>query len=627
MTTEQKVTRKLRAILSADVKGYSLLMTNDESFTIKTLKRYRGIMSEIIKYHSGSIVDAPGDNLLAEFPSAVEAVKCSVKIQNKLKEKNADLPADKQLEFRIGINIGDVVQDGDSLYGEGINIAARIEGLSEPGGVCISRNAYDHIKNKLKLGYEYIGKHAAKNIKDPVRVYRVLMNPKDAGKLIGEEQKPEAHKWILPAAVAVAIVLTLISYQAYQKLTASKFELASVEKMAYPLPDKTSIAVLPFVNMSDDPKQDYFSDGITESIIMTLSNVRDMFVIARNSTFTYKGKAVKIQQVAEELGVRYVLEGSVQKAGDRVRITAQLIDAIRGKHMWGERYDRDLKDLFVLQDEITIKIITALQVQLIEGTELAVGTDNLDAYLKLLQADEHRRRGNKEGNALARKLIEETIALDPEFADAYLRMSGTHLMDMMYGSSESPEQSLKLAEEFVQKAISLRGEYADAHGYLGRIYLTKRKYDEAITEGERAVALNPDSAFVNAALAFSLGYAGRPEDAIVLYKKAIRLSPIADLWFLGGMGACYRMIGLYEEAISEYKKVIKRSSESVLAHIGATATYSLWGHEKEAQTGAAEILRINPQFSLESYRKGQLYKDPKELERLINALRKAGLPD
>jgi len=291
--------------------------------------------------------------------------------------------------------------------------------------VCISRNAYDHIKNKLKLGYQYIGEHAAKNIKDPVRVYKVLINPKDAGKLIGEEPKPEAHQWILPAVVATAIVLTLISYQIYQKITAPKFEPALVEKMEYPLPDKASIAVLPFVNMSDDPKQEYFSDGITESIIMALSKVRDMFVIDRNSTFTYKGKAVKVQQVAEELGVRYVLEGSVQKAEGRVRITAQLIDAIMGKHMWVDRYDRDLKDLFVLQDEITIKIITALQVQLTEGVELTVGTNNLDAYLKLLQAEEQRRRGNKEGNALARKLIEETIALDPEFADAYLRMSAT----------------------------------------------------------------------------------------------------------------------------------------------------------------------------------------------------------
>ena len=379
--------------------------------------------------------------------------------------------------------------------------------------------------------------------------------------------------------------------------------------------------------MSDDPKQEYFSDGITESIIMVLSKVRDMFVIARNSTFTYKGKAVKIQQVAEELGVRYVVEGSVQTTEGSVRITAQLIDAITGKHMWGDRYDRDLKDLFALQDEITIKIITALQVQLTEGVELTVGTNNLDAYLKFLQAGEQVRRGNKEGNAMARKLLEETIALDPEFAWAYLRMSATHLRDMMYGSSESLEQSLKLAEEFVQKAISLRGEYADAHAFLGRIYLTKRKYNEAITEGERAVALNPNSAFVNAALAFSLGYAGRPEDAIVLYKKAIRLSPIADLWILGGLGACYRRTGRYEEAISEYKKVIKRSSDYIFAHLGAAAAYSLWEHEKEAQAEVAEVLRIDPKFSLKSLNKARLRKNPKEWERVINALRKAGLPE
>ena len=531
------------------------------------------------------------------------------------------------MEFRIGINIGDVIQEGSHIYGNGVNVAARIEGLAEPGGICISRNAYDHIKDKLNFGYEYLGDHEVKNIKHPVRVYKVLMDIEDAGKVIGEKPKPSARKWVWPAVAAATIILTFIGYQFYQKLSAPEFEPASVEKMAYPLPDKTSIAVLPFVNMSDDPKQEYFSDGITESIILVLSKVRDIFVIARNSTFTYKGKTVKIQQVAEELGVRYVLEGSVQKTEGRVRITAQLIDAITGKHMWGDRYDRDLKDLFILQDEITIKIITALQVQLTEGVELTVGTNNLDAYLKFLEADEQRRRGNKEGNAMARKLIEETIALDPEFADAYLKMSATHLMDMMYGTSKSLEQSLELAEEFVQKAISLRGAYADAHAFLGRIYLAKRKYNEAITEGERAVALNPDSALANAALALSLGYAGRPEDAIVLYKKAIRLSPIADLWFLGYLGSCYRMTGRYEEAISEYKKVIKRSSDNVFAHLGAAAAYSLWEHEKEAQAEAEEVLRIDPKFSLESFRKGQLYKNPKELERLINALRKAGLPE
>jgi adenylate cyclase len=398
--------------------------------------------------------------------------------------------------------------------------------------------------------------------------------------------------------------------------------------MAFPLPEEPSIAVLPFVNMSGDPNQEYLSDGVTENIITALSNIRNMFVIARNSTFAYKGKAAKIQQVAEELGVRYVLEGSIQKTEDRVRITAQLIDAITGKHLWAERYDSDLKDLFALQDEITMKIITALRVKLTEGERANVGvagTDNLRAYLKLMQAGKQMRRWNKEGNALARKLSEEAIALDPEYADAYLSLSAAHLMDMMYGTSESPKQSLKKAEELVQKAISLRGGFARARGFLGRIYVTKRQYDLAIAEGERAVALAPNSSFVHAALAFSLHYAGRPEEAIPLYKKAIRLSPIADSWYLGGLGACYRMMGRYEEAISTYKTALSFSPDAVNYHAGQAANYVLAGHMEEAQAKATEVLRIDHKFSLESWRKGQLYKDQAYLEKLIYAMRKAGL--
>ncbi len=627
---EKGFKRKLTAILSADVEGYSRLMGDDEEATVRTITAYREVMVTLIQQHNGKVLDSPGDNLLAEFVSVVDAVQCAVAVQKEINARNTELPENRKMQFRIGINLGDVIQEEERIYGDGVNIAARLEGLSEPGGICISKTAFDHIESKLPYGYEFLGDQTVKNIVKPVGAYRVLMEPRVTVAGEPEEKKPAPmrRKTILVGAIAVVVVAVTIGiWQFYVRRPS--VEPASVEKMAYPLPDKASIAVLPFVNMSDDPKQEYFSDGITESIIMALSKVRDLFVIAHNSTSTYKGRAVKIQQVAEELGVRYVLKGSVQKAEDRVRITAQLIDAITGKQMWVERYDRDLKDIFALQDEITMKIITALQVQLTEGEEINMraGTDNLGAYLKIMQANDQFDRWNKEGNALARKLTEEAIALDPEYADAYLNLSAVHLMDMMYGSSESLEQSLKLAEEMVQKAISLRGAYADARAFLGRIYLTKRQYDEAIAEGERAVALYPNSAFINAALAFSLMYAGRPEDAIVLYKKAIRLSPIADLWYFRGLGGCYSMAGRYEEAISEYKKAIKRSPDAVIAHVGAAAAYSLWEREKEAQAEAAEVLRIDHKFSLESFRKGQLYKNPKDLEREIDALRKAGLPE
>ena len=296
MPNDQKVTRKLRAILSADVKGYSLLMADDEVHTIQTLKAYRSLMSDLINQHSGRVVDNPGDNLLSEFSSAVDAVECAVEIQKKLKKENAKFVEDRRLQFRIGVNIGDIVHDGDRIYGSGVNVAARIEGIAEPGGICISRNTYDHVKDKLDLGFDYLGEHEVKNIEEPVRVYKVLMGT-------------ESHKPLVEEELG--------------------------------LPDKPSIAVLPFTNMSGDPDQEYFSDGLTEQIISGLCKVRDLFVIARNSSFAYKDKSISIKQIASELGVKYILEGSVQRAGDRVRITAQLIDATTDYHMWSKSYDRD----------------------------------------------------------------------------------------------------------------------------------------------------------------------------------------------------------------------------------------------------------------------------------------------
>jgi adenylate cyclase len=352
-----------------------------------------------------------------------------------------------------------------------------------------------------------------------------------------------------------------------------------------------------------------------------------MFVIGRNSAFTYKGKTVKVKQVAEELGVHYVLEGSVQKTEDRIRITVQLIDAVAGKHMWAERYDRDLSNLFALQDEITLKIITALRVKLTEGEQIALDTDNLDAYLKYLQARKQSEKKTKEGNALAQKLTEEAIALDPEYATGYLNLAATHLMDIIYGLSESPKQSVQTAEELVQKAISLSGKNADARIYLARIYLVKRQYDKAIAEGKRAVEMAPNSAFAHAALASTLRYVGRPEEAITLYKKAIRLSPISDSWYYGGLGHCYCMLGRYEEAISALKKTISLSPESPGFHTLLAAIYILAGREKDARAEIAKAMEIDPKYSLERWRTVSYYKDPSYWNRIINAMRNAGLPE
>jgi adenylate cyclase len=405
-------------------------------------------------------------------------------------------------------------------------------------------------------------------------------------------------------------------------------EPASVENMAYPLPDKPSIAVLPFTNMSDDPKQEYFSDGITENLIMAISKTPKLFVIARNSTFTYKDKPVKVQHVAEELGVRYILEGSVQKTENRVRITAQFIDAITGRHLWAERFDRNLSDIFAVQDEITIKIINALQVKLTKGeSSLGAGTDNLDAYLKYLQSRKHGQRFSKEIYALRRKLAEEAIALDPKYVDAYLELSDTYLHSMWYSSPDSAKKLLEQAEELVKKAISLRADHADARAFLGRIYLTKRQYDKAIAEGERAVAIAPNSADVNARLAFTLECAGRPEESISLYEKAMRLSPVSDSWYVAGQGWSYFDMGHYEEAISAFKRYLDLDPEGIGTRASLAAAYSMLGREEEARNEAAEVLRIDPKFSVEARRKKSLYKNPEDVKRLYDAMLKAGLPE
>jgi adenylate cyclase len=626
----QEVKRKLTAILNADVKGYSRLMGEDEKETVHTLNAYKEAITGLIRHHHGRVVDAPGDNVLAEFASVVDAVECSVEIQRELKTRNAELPEKRRMEFRIGVNLGDVIEDGEKIFGDGVNIAARLESLSEAGGVCISGSAYDFVGKKLSLGYEYLGEHTVKNIEKPVRVYRVLMEPEEAGKVIGE-RKGKPRKWQKPVSILVAILIVVaavvVIWRLYLHPTRPPVEVASKEKMAFPLPDKPSIAVLPFVNMSGDKEQEYFSDGITEEIITALSKVPHLFVISRQSTFTFKGKPVKVKEVSEELGVRYVLEGSVRKSGDKVRITAQLIDALTGHHLWAERYDRDLKDIFALQDEITLRIISALQVELVgvERSSLSIkGTDNLEAYLKLLQSAHQSGRFTKEGNIQARRYAEEAIALDPKYVEAYLRLSATLIMDLRYGTSESPEQSLRRAEGYVQKALVLDDSSGAAHAFLGRIYLSKRQYEKAIAEGERALALDPNSDFVQAALAYSLYFAGRSEEANAMYQKAIRLNPF-PVWYSQMLASSYAELGRYEEAIKEYKKAVHRAPDSTMPHWGLAATYSLMGREKEAQDEAAEVLRIDPKFSLAHHAKALLFKNQADLDRHIGALRKAGL--
>ena len=635
MTTES-VKRKLTAILSADVKGYSRLMGEDEVATVHTITAYREVMATLIQKHRGRVVDSPGDNLLAEFGSVVDGVQCAVEIQTELKARNVDLPENRRMKFRIGINLGDVIEEGERIYGDGINIAARIEGLAEGGGICISGTTYDQVKNKLDLGYEFLGKKTVKNIKEPVRVYRILMDLEAVGSIVYRRRKDgPIHK---RRATIIALLILIVGVGAFTiwnfflRTAPPSIEPASIEKMAFPLPDKPSIAVLPFDNMSGDPGQEYIADGITENIITALSNSSGMFVIARNSTFIYKGKPVKVQQVSEDLGVRYVLEGSVQKSGDRIRVTAQLIDATTGHHLRSERYDRDIKDLFAVQDDITKEIVVALQVELTDGEQARVWhrtTDNFEAWGYVAKGGCLFERYMKGDNIRARKLFEQALEIDPKYAFAWTMLAWTHLIDAWLGFSESHTESIKQAVELAKKAGALDDTLPEVRSLWSTIYLIQGQYKRAVLEGEKAIALGPNNALTHILLAKIMLFGGKFEKAIALAEKSIRLTPYCPDWFLSILAQSYRQAGRYEEALAAFTKSLERSrknkSNSLLPTVGLTDVYMQLGREEEARAYAAEVLKIDPTFSLEGYRRIYSFKDPAHLEPILINLRKAGL--
>jgi adenylate cyclase len=628
---EERAKRKLSGILSADAVGYSRLMGEDEASTIRTLEDSKRLMSELIEQFKGRVVDAPGDNLLAEFSSVVDATECAVKIQQELKTKNTELPDNRKMQFRIGVNLGDVVEEADHIYGDGVNIAARIEGLAEPGGICISRTAYDHVKNKLEVGYEYLGQHSVKNITEPVRVYRVLMEPESVGKVIGE--KRFIGKISRRAAITTIIILAivaggLIGWNLYLQQS-KKVEPASLDKMLYPLPDNPSIAVLPFDNMSADSEQEYFSDGITEEIITALAKVPDIFVIARNSTFVYKGKPVNIKQVSEELGVRYVLEGGVRKAGDRIRITAQLIDAIKGHHLWAERYDGTMGDVFDLQDKITEKIIAALALVLTEAKGNTIsdwGTKNTEAYDAYLQAGAHLWPQTRDNVAKAIDYLNKAVELDPNFGPAHVRLAKAYNAIISRGYDK--ELGISNARSLYQKhlKLALQNPTAGAHTAATWGYLFSGKIEEAMSHAELAISMEPNGTGACVALGGALIYTGRPQEAIKYISKAMRIDPeypAMTLWWLGVAQFCDQQL---EEAATTLGRARKRNPH--LAPYFQIASYEHVGRGEENPNILAEYIKIRgwkekPPIKL--IMPWYQFKDPDARKLLISGLQKAGL--
>jgi adenylate cyclase len=628
MNTE-RAKRKLSAILSADVKGYSRLMGEDEVGTVRTLKEYRELMSRLIKEYRGRVVDSPGDNVLAEFGSVVDALECSIEIQKVLKGKNAVLPDNRKMEFRIGVNLGDVIEDEDRVYGDGVNIAARIEGLAEPGGICISGSGFEQVRNKLPLGYQYLGEHTVKNIVQPIKVYRVLMEPESAGKVLGEK-KPRRTQWRWAAVTVALLVLVAggLVWNFYWR--APKIEPASKEKMAFPLPDKPSIAVLPFANMSSNPEYDSLADSLSENIIYTLSYLPGMFVIARNSTFSYKGKPVEIRQVAQELGVRYVLEGSVLRAEDRVRVTAQLIDATSGYHLWSGRFDRTLNDIFSLLDEITKNIAIELQVKVSpdQWAVLTHKTDNFDAWAAATRAYSLLLRGAREE---AQSLAEKAVVLDPKYGFGWSVLAALHTLKVYYGLSQSPADSIKLAAEYNEKALTLDPTLSCATANRGQIYLLQGKVEEAIALGKKAIAMAPSLDANYYIFGMTVDFAGRFEEAIPLIKTAMRLNPFYPARYLRTYGMSCLMADRKEEALAAFKELLERAQRGeippLLAHLGLCAAYAELGKEEEARSHVLEILKISPNFSMEDAKKAYRWRDPEYSERWLSSLRKAGLPE
>ena len=611
--------RKLTAILSADAVGYSRLMAANEAATVATLKAYRAAIAHIVERHGGRVVNAPGDALLAEFPSAVEAVQAAVEIQKILEGRNLELPAERRMSFRIGVNLGDVIEEKDgTIYGDGVNVAARLEALAEGGGICVSGKVHDEVKGKLDAGFDFLGEQAVKNIPEPVRVYRLRsdVHPRKAARPV---KAGRLRRWpLLAAGAALAVAVTVLGVWLYRDLVVD----ATVAKFG----EQPSIAVLPFGNLSGDAEQEYFADGLTEDIITALSRFKGLFVIARNSTFTYKGKAVDVREVGRTLGVRYVMEGSVRKAAERVRISAQLIDAETGAHIWAERYDRDLTDIFALQDEVTREIVAALKVEIGEdGARAApVRTANVEAYDFLLRGRAYRGQVTRESNALARRMLEKAIELDPNFAEAYADLTLFHWRDWFFQWSLDP-LGLDRALQTAQRAVVLDDSLALAHSRLAMMFTFSKRWDEAIAEGERAVALDPGSSEALTDFAFVLCFAGRCQDAVGFAEQAARLDP--EHWRPpADAGYAYYVLGKYDNAEAALKAALARIPNWPGAHRALAAIYAETGRLAEAQAEVAEILRVSPARTLAVLRERLPLRDPAILERYLAALAKAGYP-
>jgi adenylate cyclase len=619
---------KLHAILAADVAGYSRLMQDDDRATVRTLEEYRAVFRGMTQSHRGRVVDMAGDSVLAVFESATAAVRAAIEIQSLLAKRNEAHPEPRRMRFRIGINLGEVIENADgTVYGDGVNVAARLESIADPGGITVSGTVFDQVKNRIHVGFRFTGDQQVKNIAEAVRAYRVEVTGTPF-------RPPSVVNWIRPRAIVVgsALVVLLLALAAlYLHYRAEPARAPSTLTALPTTPDKHSIAVLPFANMSGDPTQEYFADGMTEEIITSLSRLPGLYVIARNSTFQYKGKSADVREIGTELGVRYILEGSVRKSDQTLRVTAQLIDAADGKHVWAQRYDGKLADVFAVQDAITRQVVEELDVRLVSGEQARVWrrtTSDVEAYeLYLKGSDLNARNPTKENLLLARKYLQEAIKRDPKFAAAYTHLTYTHMLNVLFGFTDSPKKEIAQGFQAARRAIELDDFQGQAYTALGRLHMQNDELDKALMYGKRGMELEPNSPIAQGVYAHMLEAAGRPTECLTHLHLAMRLGPYREPWWPWMEGLCLLQLRRADEAVRAIQKSIELyGPEMLFPRVFLVHAYVAAGKEQEARAEVQKILLRDPSFSVDAFLSGfHFYRDPGIVAGYAANLRKAGL--
>ncbi len=608
--------RRLAAILAADVVGYSHLMGEDEMGTLEALKAHRKeLLDPKVAEHHGRVVKLIGDGTLAEFPSVVEAVQCAVEIQQGMAARNVEIPEARRIEFRIGINLGDIIVEGDDIYGDGVNVAARLEGLAEPGGICVSRTVRNQVRDKLQVDFEDLGEQEVKNIARPVRVFRVHLDEEDRRtRARPRKTRTKPGRSVVFAVAGVVLLAAAAGLAAWWQPWRSEID------------PEPSVAVLPFANQSSDSQDDYFSDGITEDIIAALGRFSNLMVFSRNAVFHYKDKPATPEQISRELGARYLVSGSVRKSGDRVRVTAELSDTAQATVLWSGRYEEGIDDIFAVQDEITQHVVGALvkRLNLVEQERaLAKPTSNLKAYDFVLQGRSYIHKSTRSANFKARELIEKAIELDPEYASAYTWLARTHVYDALYGWTEWPDRSLQRADELLQEAMSLEDTNALTHQLLAEFHLYNGRHDLAAMEADRAIELNPNQPSSHAIRGTILLTEGSTEEAIPFFETAVRFDPQIDNAYFVELGMAYYLEDRYDDAIGLLEGTRVRVPDYVYSYVVLAAIYVETGQAADASNAAANVRRLWPFFKAAEF--AQPYLDAAQRTRIIKALEDAGL--